>query len=208
MFININQKSYHIMIKEKTKEDYRKILEKMCCKRSRDPIPSRDPWQAHIEVNILIKHALTEQYRIQSIYRLLDDVATVTVRILTSTLPEYIYGGETADLVKRFRDKGGNLQVVVWNTESPDSLCFEPMKSIYGDSTVCRLSKTKELETEINHFLLVGDNAYRLEAPHIPYKNNKQTETLPQIACRTNFRDKVGGKELIEMFEQMWKLSY
>lgn len=190
-------------ISEKTKEDYKKLLETFCNKKSRDPIPNRYPWQAQLAIRTLLESACKKQARVK-----MDGGENVTVRILTSTLPEYIYGGEAAGFVKKFREDGGDLKVVVWNTNSPDMLSSEPMRSLYGDPSGYRLSRTKELGESINHILLVDDDAYRLEAPHPFHEGAKFTETAPQVPARICFRDKEQGKQLADFFDQVWKFSH
>ncbi len=188
-------------ISEKTKEDYKKLLETFCNKKSRDPIPNRCPWQARLAILTLLESA----YEKQKAKAVADD--DVTVRILTSTLPEYIYGGEAADLVEKFRDRGGRLKLVVWNTDCPDIFSSKQMKSLYGDPSSYRLSGTKELSGDINHILLVDDDAYRLEAPHQSHEGTEFTETEPQIPARICFRDKEQGEELVKFFDQVWNFS-
>ena len=189
-------------ISEKTKEDYKKLLETSRDKKSRDPIPNRYPWQTRLATCALLESACKKQAEAKAY-----EGENVTVRILNSTLPEYIYGGKAADFVKKFREDGGILKLVVWNTSIPDTLSSEPMKSHYGDPSACRLSRTTELGDSINHFLLVDDDAYRLEAPHPSHDNIEFTETAPQVPARICFRNKEQGKQLVKFFDQLWQFS-
>ncbi len=188
-------------VSEKTKEDYKKLLETSCDKKSRDPIANRYPWQTRLATCQLLESAIEKQKAKA------DGEEAVTVRMLISTLPKYVYGGETADLVKKFREDGGTLKLVVWNTDCPDTLSSEPMRSLYGYPSACKLSGTSELGESLNHFLLVDNDAYRLEAPHESHEGKEFTETSPPVPARICFSDKERGKLLFDLFEQVWELS-
>ena len=56
--------------------------------------------------------------------------------------------------------------------------------------------------TLINHFLVVGDRAYRNEALHA--KTEIFTDMGPKLPARVNFNDPSGARQLADAFDDMW----
>ena len=123
-------------------------------------IPNELPWHSQIAAYELMKHALDMQKEHQR--------EPVTVRILTGTLSPMAYTTQWFSLAARFVEAGGIFRVVVWNERISDVVgaSLSQHNLSHHKSFEIRLSRTRRMGEQINHFLLVGESAYRHEAAH------------------------------------------
>ncbi len=186
-------------VSDETKAQYEQLLESYRNSKSSDPIPNRVPWQARLAVHALIKGAVEEQNAVAE-----GSGEPVTVRILTSSLPAYVFDVDTIKSLKAFHDAGGKVQVLVWNDELPE--IEDPFwESLEDDRSSFRLSGTTEYGESLNHLCIVGNKAYRLEAPHKHYSATDFSECFPDVPARICFNDPQGAGQTIDFFDQLWQ---
>ena len=186
-------------VTDETKALYEELLESYRTSASPDPIPNRLPWQAKCAVQALAECALEKQTAANE-----EGGDPVTVLILTSSLPDYVYGGKASQILRDFRDAGGEIRVLVWN-DTMRQLEDSFWRSLRMGRASLRLSGTKEFGDTLNHFCLVGSEAYRLEAPHQYYRAADFSECSPEIPARICFSDPAGGARIAAFFERLWE---
>jgi len=177
--------------------EYRESLDFCQQNRSEAAIPNRWPWQCKLAVRSLSIEALERQVEAKQ-----KGGEQVTVRILTSTLPDYVYGGGTALRLSEFVHAGGRLRVLVWHKVLPRNShpFFEALQASKEDF---RLSGFDRAPTLLRHLMSVGHHAYRLEAPHDAFTADFSAFS-PEVAASTCFNDPSMGRRIVDYFDAIW----
>lgn len=100
--------------------------------------------------------------------------------------------------MKKFVETGGKVSVLIWDKEEN----VGDLPQI--DGVEIRCSGTNIDGDELNHFLVVDNDAYRYEAPHTFYPSDQFNDFYPPIPARICFNDPVGGEELVKFFDDLW----
>jgi hypothetical protein len=181
------------------KADYTKILKSARARRSSDPIPNLYPWHCELAVRELIEFGL-ELHRTKSI-----NGGFATIRILTGSCPNHVYGRDATKLFDEFANSGGHIRALVWS-ESIDAernaMCQLAKK--YPKTVEVRVSRISDNADKIFHFFEVDGEAYRLEAPHKPVSAHEFSDIYPEIPARICFNDPKTGSMLRAMFDKIW----
>lgn len=178
--------------------EYRESLETCRRQRSEAVIPNRWPWQCRLAVRTLSNEALQRQVEAKR-----SGGEQVTVRILTSTLPEYVYGGEVAQCLSEFVRMGGRLRVLVWNDIPPRRTSSPFLQTLRASKDDYRLSGFRPKAKQLRHLMTVGDDAYRLEAPH-DIVSADFSDFSPEVAATICFNDTDAGGRIVSYFESIW----
>ncbi|HEY4259621.1 MAG TPA: hypothetical protein VGM98_05670 [Schlesneria sp.] len=155
----------------------------------------RAPWQNREAILELMEMAIEE----------ISLKRKVTVRILTSTFPWVVYGPPAADRIVDFLKLGGVVRLLVWNTHvgASESLC-KTFEKIAPAQFAVRFSNTHENGEKLNHVFVVGNQGYRVEAPHPVLFEEDVAEYYPEVPARVCFNDVKGAKALSASFDSIW----
>ena len=119
-----------------------------------------------------------------------------------------MYGTDDPSVWKQIVAEGGKIQILVWG--SNPLRCGKILRSLVESypSVEMRYSGTDNLSGRLPHFVLVDEQAYRLEAAHPAFPETTVfSETSPEIPARICFNDPDGATQLRKSFESLWKLS-
>ncbi len=187
---------------EQAKADYRHLLESYRDSKSKDPIANRFPWQAKLALRALAQLAQERQEAKQ------QGDEPEEVLIVSSALPELFFGGETGEALQDFHKAGGRIKVLVWNDAESVRPIRDPFwQSLAKDSDSFRVSGTSKLGDELNHFFVVGRDAFRLEAPHPDHGDTEITDFAPEVPARICFNDPGRGENIVRYFQTLWDFS-
>lgn len=177
---------------------YQLVLRRFRERRNPNPIPNRFPWQSRIAMEELTQLAIEN----------LKSSGTETIRILTSRFPWEVYGQvPLRSSLEEFLKLGGQVRVLIW-TESLDrnEILLEALQSCAIENGLRYLvSGTEEGGEELHHMFVVGESAYRFEAPHVSFKNVEFSELSPEVPARISFNDAETASHLIGYFEKLWE---
>lgn len=127
------------------------------------------------------------------------------VRILTGTACEHVYTGPVVDRLTNLLERGIQVRVLIWNDEEHGHAPWlEALEREY-ESLEVKLTGTRAMGEEISHFMVVGDQAYRLEMAHPYYDRHEFEETCPEIKATTCFCDGSIAKQLETTFDILWQ---
>ncbi len=174
------------------RKEYQDILRQACENRTTDKIANRYPWQTRCCHRELL--GLAERDRLN-------------VRFCCGTGSEKFFNDEMITLLQRCADAKCKIEMVIWNSDT--SQIAPGLLDLARKGAVTLVySGTREMGEEIPHFLLVGDNAYRVEAPH-PYFGPDQlfTDVSPEIPAKICFNDRQQIPELNRLFKDMMSHS-
>lgn len=183
---------------EENRLKYRQLLRSFREKNSQDAIGNRYPWHCQIAVEELLEYAVSAARK-----------SEVEIKLLTSSCTDFVYGtDEIMNKFATFLSKGGCMRVLVWSDKVDDTgRKLLKLKDDYPGTFQFRLSGTRELGNELQHFLVVGETAYRLEAPHEAIEGCQFNDFHPEIPARICFNDKKGGDQLLAFFDDLWQAS-
>jgi hypothetical protein len=173
------------------KVDFRNLLSKYRYGRSESFISNRYPWQTKMAVLELLKLAESDGK---------------SVRILSGNAPEQFYSEEVIEHIAKCLKAGCDVNILIW---SKSRRCpeFESLqKTSYGQNLSFRFSGTTEGSDILQHFLVVGDDAYRLEAIHPDLSGETFTEISPETQAKICFNDPAGGGRLAKLFDTIWDM--
>lgn len=186
---------------KKMRDEYRNLLRNYRLEENKSPVANRHPYHAQIAVSELMELAiskLTTSSRRSSSNEAL---------IITGSAPDRVFFPETADSFDRFFKAGGRVRLVVWNDTFK---CGDRLRALFDKhvgQVEWRVSQTQDFASEVAHFLLVCDQAYRLESPHEPFINVPfDNDFTPEIPAKICFNDPEGGASLRSYFEEVWEL--
>ena len=185
-------------VSEKAKAGYRELLQLRRKGKSAEPIPNRYPWHGEMAIRELLEFARSAQ----------QQGHPADIRILTGSAPDRVYGCEDRSVWDQFAKAGGRIRIIVWG-DNPGK-CGGVLRALYetNESVEFRLSGTNELAGQLMHFVVVGNSAYRLEAPHTPFPDDTIFQDFsPEIPARICFNDPIGGEAMVRCFDSMWGLS-
>lgn len=180
------------------KAKYRRLLRSYRMEENADPISNRHPWHASLAIEELFSLAAQKQHERND-----RRERTLEVRILTGSFPNRVYGDEAGDSLERFLDEKGIVKILIWN-ESIDTNSYGIAQLLKNSNVEIRISRTAKLGKTLAHFLVVGDQAYRLEQRHDPFEE-EITDFTPEMFARICFNDPVGAKELVAFFDDLWE---
>lgn len=196
-------------VSTQAKEVYARLLLDARSSESKEPIPNRYPWHCQLAVRELLSYAANRQTIAQ---RNNAQSHPIVIRILTGTLPEYIYGSESAEEFRSFLNAGGQVRVLAWT----DAIEVESKRnrgsllkwtSDYPGLIEFKISGTKTQGDSISHFLVVDQLAYRHEAPHPYFGDQKIDDLHPEVPARICFNDSMGAERLVKFFDALWDAS-
>jgi hypothetical protein len=190
--------AYHygsITVTAQDREEYRRRLRNARENGKSEPLPNLRPWQCKMAVEELVMLAKTLQADARK------TGTSVCIRILTGVCPGHVYGN--ADF-RTFLSDGGEIKILVWNENSSVSNPLKILSDIYPKQVHFVYARQPIQSAPINHFLVVGKNAYRLEAIH--EKSTIFTDMEPTIPARINFNDPEGAARLVDGFDSLWSL--
>lgn len=163
-------------------------------------LPNDCPWHSRAAIRELMRHAVSKQERVG------NGPAAVAIPVIhfTATLTEYVYNDTWLRLASKFLRDGGQMRILVWNQDVPESLhrlrCLQNERNLE-----IRCSGTDALGDKLNHFMVVGDRAFRKEAPHKKFPIDAFSDVEPKISAQICFNDKRDANELVEFFETLWQ---
>ena len=181
---------------------YAALLEANRRTESTDPAANRHPWQCEIAVTQLSEFALAKQHQARASHQ-----DPVVVRVRTDSMPLRVYDGGVANLLREFIDLGGELRILL--TASKTNYDVSSIQRYRGVSNVqLRQEQPTDLGSTFgNHFFVVGEQAYRYEAAHIPFSGDEFRATddfHPIIPARICFNDPVSAESLTHLFDVLW----
>ncbi len=190
---------------EETKDRYRELLQSYRIEESRDPIANRRPWHCKIAVVELVEFGITVAREARK-----NGIAErPRIRLLTSVCPNHIYGSrEFLDSLEDFFEAGGTMQVLIYKDsfEAKGNALFAITREQKGLEFKC--SRTSFKGDHLKHFMTVGEQAYRVEAPHEPYRGVTFTDFSPEIPARICFNDTEGARNLTGFFDELWSACH
>ena len=187
------------LVDEKAKLAYREHLQRCRKEKSSEPIPNRFPWHGDLAIRELLTLATDEQ----------EGGRPLEVRILTGSAPDRVYGSDDPGIWHNYINAGGRINILLWG-DNP-AKCRGVLRSLYnaGQPIELKFSGTNQLAGRINHFIVVGDRAYRLEAPHEPFPDDVIfSDCSPEMPARICFNDTVGGAQLVKFFDALWNFGH
>lgn len=129
------------------------------------------------------------------------------VKIVTGSLPDHVFKPSSDGPVDAFLKAGGRIQVLIWCSPIENcGTCLREKATEFKSQITFRAVEDSGEANEIPHFLLVGEEAYRIERPHSPFKG-PITDTTPEVAARICFNDPVFGKNLSGFFNAIWDMA-
>jgi hypothetical protein len=133
------------------------------------------------------------------------DGAKQTVRLLTGSCPDFVYGRDAFKEFSKFVDDGGRLKILAW-TKSLDAVRpkLTSLADDHPDQVEVRVSNRDDLNDQIPHFLLVEDGAYRYEVPHAAVDASTCSDFEPEVPAKISFNDEDNGRGLREFFDELW----
>jgi hypothetical protein len=180
-----------IMVSEEVKGAFRELLHNGRVHGSPAVIANRFQWQTRLATLELLEHAIDKK---------------AEVRILTGTATEYFYRDDVVRRLGSCAKANCKIRMLIWNDKS--GAVGDDLRDLvreHAGKFEIRRSGTRTMGAEMSHFLLVGEEAYRLEQPHDYFeKNQKFDEFSPEAMATIVFRDASGGQALAEHFNQLW----
>jgi hypothetical protein len=169
--------------------------------RSKLLIPNRYPWHSRVATGQLLEYAHSKR-------QLTGE--SPEIRILTGSLPDFIYSD--TDNYERLRSHieiGGKVKIAVWDNKAT-SIGGSRLRQLAenSDRLEIRFSGTVEEFPKLSHFLVVGDDAYRLEVPHPKVDQSKVSDFSPECPAMICFNNKEIGTRLVEMFDSLWDIIH
>jgi hypothetical protein len=172
------------------REVFRGLIEAVAARPEIGIISNRLPWQAKMVLEKLLEIAKAGQKEI---------------RLLSGFCPQGFYDNNFAGRLADCKDAGcPSIRVLIWQK---DQETIPPaFRKILDEGKIeLRVSGTDAHATEVPHFLLVGESAFRQEAGHAPFtKDTVITDFEPPVPARADFNDPVTGKSLKEIFDKFW----
>lgn len=161
-------------------------------------IPNEYPWNARIAIDELAKFASSLQQR---------SSLPQYVRIFTGTLSYSVYDDNWQKELLEFMNAGGHTRVLFWNsfnTVQGSLAKLSPAIRSHSKFAV-RCSGSREIGERLNHFLVVGDQAFRNEAPHPYFEACTVSDTSPEVPSRICFFNKAEATRLVSFFDKVWE---
>jgi len=175
-------------ILEPLKKDYLQLLETAAANSSSETIGNRFPWQTKLSTQILLKVAADNG---------------LDVRILSGGPKDFFWDTDRVKGLEKCLEKGCQVRVLVWYRDEAAVGSRLPKIAKKQPKLQIRWSG-KDLFGPLPHFLLVDENAYRVEAIHGDLTGEEFTEVSPEIPARICFNDPVGGKKQRQFFDNLW----
>ncbi len=184
------------MVSQKAKDDYESVLIRARTHHSPEAVTNLYPWHAERAVVQLMKHANDNS----------QATSARTVRLISGSCPNFVYGGEAYDEFEKFAENGGTVKILVWGrSNSEERSRLTRLQEEFPQNVELRKSDSDELVGEIPHFLLVDNDAYRFEVPHPPHTAATGFEALdPPVPARICFNDSDYGARLLSLFNGLW----
>lgn len=186
-------------IKDATRNDYRLVLKKARASGRAEFVGNRYPWQCREAVAELSCYALERQRNSPQV--------PVTIRILTSSFPNYVFGSdETVKNLRDFLQAGGLVRVLVWNEslDVDDSMLLAACGDHPGFEL--RESGTSDFGDKLQHMVVVDADAYRIEQPHADFKSGAFDDFAPEIPAKIAFNEPGNGTRHASTFDQLWSI--
>ncbi|TWT89318.1 hypothetical protein Pla100_56350 [Neorhodopirellula pilleata] len=176
---------------------YKRWLSTAREERSETAIPNELPWHSRCAVAELTRFALECQ---QS-----QEDSQTEIRLFTGTITSNVYDIDWTKQVCQFLDAGGAIRILVWNDHISGSV--KRRLSPITDHPAGRVIKsgTRRGGEDLNHFYVVGDQAFRKEAPHDYCDGEKFSDVEPEIPAQICFNDPKEAMNLIGIFDQVWE---
>jgi hypothetical protein len=177
-------------------ERYQQWLSEARGSQSTIEIPNEFPWNARLAVHELLQFAIERQRKPRH-------SGAVMVRIFTGSLSPFVYDASFRHRLQQLFVSGGRSRVLIWNAKPPSII--SEWENIAGAGNLeIRCSKTRNLGDTLNHFLVVDDVAYRLEAAHPYFDGITVSELEPLVPSRICFNNSETGSELQTFFDGIW----
>jgi len=180
---------------------YRELLRSLREGNSTQSVTNLRPWHCAAAVSELMAFACDSQKAIKA-----SSNGHATVRILTGSCPQHVYGKDAMEPTRQFVLDGGQVRVLVYN-DSIDTT----QNSLYSlgrqfpQTVQWRLSRTNVDGDKLSHFFVVNAAAFRLEAPHRKLSGENFTDCEPKIPARICFNDPETANQLVKFFDGLWE---
>jgi hypothetical protein len=176
-------------------EDYKKRLRDAADCNSPAVLGNRYPWQIQIAVRALLEKAANER---------------AEVKILSGCIAGEFHEKGTADLLRECLKQGCEVRVAVWSdvSEAVDDSILRLEADFPGQFELRWSEEAGVLAERLPHSIIVGDHAYRQEAPHASTLDADWSDFSPEIPARICFNDRDGARPQIELFETVWKYCH
>lgn len=198
---NLGDSQVTIRVSETVRREYEEILERCRVNKSESGIANLYPWHCKAAIGKLLDEAIGRQNGMNGI----KDGGQTNVRILTSHCPDHVFGKQGVfPKLSIFLNAGGRLKILVWNKSDAEGIGGD-IFSLQNPHATIRFSQTTLLAKEIQHFLVVDNNAYRLEQGHDPVEGQKFNDFYPEIKARICFNDPLQGEALVKFFDTLWE---
>jgi len=172
-------------------EQYDEILRVERHALSHHQIANRKPWQARKATVALLNYAADEG---------------LEVRYLVGTGGANFFGNDVIKAFGRCAEARCRMRMLVWN-DDPRSIAPAFADLHARGKLGIRISGTRRRGGDLAHFLLVGDAAYRLEAPHDYFPAETVfTEDKPEISAIIAFSDRKETAFWARTFESLWRV--
>lgn len=171
------------------KWEYRRRLEEAASTGSAEQIGNKYPWQVRQAEEVLLDLAASK---------------ALPVRILCGGIPKEFYDSSMVLRLRKCLDAGCNVKVAVWHEDpaviSPEVLALATEAKEFS----LRLSKYFKQVGPIEHFMLIGEQAYRKEALHEDLAEAKFDDVQPEVPARICFNDRDEATGLGQIFDLVW----
>lgn len=192
--------------KELVKE-YGELLTAYRLQDRADKLPNRYPWHCRMAVSALARAALEKQLEVANASKdRVDFEKRVSIYLVSDTASNNMYG-DSIDTFQKFVAAGGAMRVLVMNPATPvDTNYLFSLSRKHPSQVQFRVATAND--HEMNHFMLVGDQAYRYEAKHGEFSEDELSEGgdySPEVPASICFNDPVGAGYLQATFDLAWK---
>lgn len=189
-------------VPEELRVNYQRRLAEARRANSPEPVGNARPWHTRIATSELLIAAM--ELRAKNL--------PSTVRILSGGIPEGFYNTEMVDELRACLAKEIKVKIVVCN-DSEDAIAdsvkelareSQGLRDDNGDPMFVLKLKNPEVTKPYRqgHFLLVGDNAFRLEDEHPDLTGETFTDYEPKIPACVCFNRPAVGAILKRTFEE------
>jgi len=174
---------------------FRNMLRTFRADRRTGSVTNRHPWQTRLAILELLDLAETEA----KLHGPQD------IRILSGAFPGHFYNEQILDRLQAALEYGCRARILVWDqppeARNPEA---ELLLQTYPRTFQISWSGTREDGENLWHFQLIGDTAYRVEAPHAYYPPDARfTDYEPPTVARICFNDPQLAKVLAEFFDEL-----
>lgn len=180
------------ILRSDSRETFRTLLEGVASKPELGTLMNRFPWQSRLATERLLQYARSTQK---------------PIRILSGSAPEGFYDQAMVKELEACKAAGCTIQILIWQKDATG--ISDGLMNLFETDTIDLLvSGTDEAYEKVPHFLLVGDSAFRQEAPHKRFESGILfSENSPEVPARIDFDDPVTGKKLRDLFDGVWNPS-